>query len=166
MGKSDGSWWKGRKGQALESGPAQGSRRWAERALEKLNAKQDPESVLALYEEALKRQIRAHGDDSGPAANARSDIAKQLESMDRLDEARIYRQEAFDAYSRNRGVEDPYTLGAEEWLAVNLARCGLPAEATTHIDHVIEVRTRTLGPDNDETLQSSELGRKIREGSS
>jgi hypothetical protein len=159
-------WWNGRKWKALDTGPARSSREWAERALEKLHAKQDPESVLALYEKSLERQIRVHGVDSGPAANARGDVAKQLESMDRLDEARVFRQETFDAYTRNRGVEDPYTLGAEEWLAVNLARCGLTADAIIHIEHVIEVRTQTYGPDHQDTVEARELRRKIREGPS
>jgi len=164
MVKSSGGWWKGRKGKVLETGPAQSSRRWAERALEKINANQDPESLLVQYEKNLDRQIKIHGVDSGPAANARNRLAGQLEKMDRWDEARLFREQAFDAYRRNRGLDDRYTLEAEEWLAVTLARCGLREHATSHIEHVIEERTRTLGPDDEVTAQSVSLGRNIRDG--
>lgn len=151
MADTDQTWWKGRRGRLLQTGPMQASRRWAEKAIERLDAKEDPEHVLERRQKVLDRQIRVHGVDGGPTANARGDVAKQLEKMGRLVEARVLWEEALAAYRRHRGPDDRYTLECEAWLASNLMRSGLYGEARPLLAHVCDVRSRELGPDDEDT---------------
>jgi hypothetical protein len=151
MAGSNKSLWGGRNGRILETGPMQGSRRWAERVAERLMANEDPEHVLELKQKVLDRQIRVHGVDGGPTANARGDVAQQLVKMDRLVEARVLWEEAVAAYRRNRGPDDGYTLDYEEWLAANLMKSGLSGEARPLVVLVRDVRLRTLGPEDEKT---------------
>jgi hypothetical protein len=129
----------------------QASRRWAEKAIERLDANEDPEHVLERRQKVLDRQIRVHGVDGGPTANARGDVAKQLEEMGRLVEARVLREGAVAAYRRNRGADDLFTVDSEEWLAANLMKSGLSGEARPLVVHICEVRLRALGPADEKT---------------
>ena len=51
-------------------------RGWAERKVEHLDAERDPEEVLEERQQLLERQIKVHGVDGGPTANARGDVAR------------------------------------------------------------------------------------------
>jgi eukaryotic-like serine/threonine-protein kinase len=110
-----------------------------------------PEEALEAAEKGLALQIRLYGPDGGPTAASRGDVARQLERMGRLTEARLLREESLAAYQRRLGVEHRYTLDAELWLGMNLKAAGLPEEARSHFVHVCEVRRRILGPDDEQT---------------
>jgi hypothetical protein len=154
MADSDKTSWRGRRGRVLRTGPMQASRGWAEKALERIEAKEEPEHVLERRQKVLDRQIKVHGIDGGPTANARGDVARQLEKMGRLVEARVLWEEAVAAYRRNRGADDEYTVQYEERLATNLAKSGLSGEARLLVAHVCDVRLRTLGSENEETKRA------------
>lgn len=117
----------------------------------RLAKNQSPEWHLKMYEGALAAAIAKFGPDSGPAARGRGEVALQLESMDRFNEARLLREEIFDAHRRNLGDDDEETLVAEAWLALNMMKFGLRVEANEHFRHVYEVRLRTLGPEHELT---------------
>jgi len=101
--------------------------------------------------------IRQFGPDGGPTANARADVAKQLEKMGRFAEARLLREEVVAANRRHRGDEHQLTLEAEEWLIVNLRDSGLLKEARSLCSQNREARLRKLGPDNEATVRVSRL---------
>jgi hypothetical protein len=58
---------------------------------------EDPEKLLRQREDLLATQIRVFGPDGGPTANARADVAEQLEAMGRFPEARLLRLEVLAA---------------------------------------------------------------------
>jgi hypothetical protein len=125
--------------------------RWAERNAERLAQNESPEWRLRVVENALARAIRRFGPASGPAARGRAEVAKQLEIMGRLSEARLLRQEALAAHRLNLGADDEQTLVTEALLALNMRRSGLLEEAKAHLTHVYDVRLRTLGPEHELT---------------
>lgn len=118
---------------------------------ERVSENRGPEFRLDYMEDSLATVIRKFGPDSGPAARGRASVANQLESMGRLAEARLLREEALAAHRRNVGDDDEQTLVAEGWLAVNLVKSGLREEAKAHFSHVYEVRLRTLGLEHELT---------------
>ena len=122
--------------------------------MQRLNGTDDPEEVLQRYEKLLDRQIRVHGVDGGPTANARGMVAKQLEKMERLVEARVLWEQTVAAYRRSRGADDIYTMEYEEWLAANLMKSGLRREARPLVVHICDVRLRTLGAGNEATIRA------------
>jgi hypothetical protein len=121
---------------------------------DRLEKGEDPEARLRWTDSWIARLLRLFGPNGAPTARARADAAKQLEALDRLEEARPLRELAADAYRRNLGDEHPLTLRQEEWLAINLSKSGLLIESRTLLRHVEEVRLRTLGEANDETLRA------------
>jgi hypothetical protein len=120
----------------------------------RIEAREGPEKILELRQKQLERQIRVHGVDGGPTANARGDLARHLEKMGRFVEARVFWEQALAAYRRNRGRDDIYTLQYEEWLAANLMTSGLTDEARPLVVHIYDVRLRTLGAENEETKRA------------
>ena len=122
------------------------AKKWAFRT-----ANYTPEEALEAAESGLTLQIRLYGPDGGPTAASRGDVARQLEQLGRLTEARLLREESFAAYQRRLGDEHRYTLDSELWLGMNLKPSGLPHDARSHFAHVCEVRRRILGPDDQQT---------------
>ena len=120
----------------------------------KLLALRDPAENLKVAEDVLARQIRLFGPDGGPTANARAEVAKRLEILERFVEARVLREEVVAAFRRHRGNDDLYTLVAEEWLAFDLVQCGMRDEASDLYSHVFQVRLRDLGPDDAKTVHA------------
>lgn len=112
------------------------------------------EERLQAQEDLLARAISVTGPDSGPASNARTMIAGELEGMGRFDEARLLRREVLAAHQRNVGVEHVATLSAELWLAINLRNSGLPTQARPLAEHAFEGRRRLLGADHKTTLSA------------
>jgi hypothetical protein len=146
MARPDGRGW---------SNPPKLLKKLGERAhnlAERMNKNDPPEELLHRMEVLLARQIRLFGLDGGPTANARGAVAKQLERLGRLPEARLLREEILAAQRHHRGAEDPQTLNAELWLAINLRNQGLPEDARPFFVHVCEARRRVLGPDDEETV--------------
>jgi hypothetical protein len=127
----------------------------------KTSANLDQETMLSLTEDALATQIRMFGADSAPTANGRSAVARQLEKMGRLTEARVLREEVFAAYVRNRGPEDWDTVDAEEALAQNLIRSAMPTDARPLAEHVHNARVRDLGPDHELTRRAESWIQRI-----
>jgi hypothetical protein len=122
---------------------------------ERLEKDRDPAVVLRLAESNLDRQLRRFGTDGSPTARAREQVAQRLEEMGRFEEARPLRELVADGYRRHFGDEHPFTLTEEEWLAINLSKSGMLMEARVLLSHVHEIRLRTLGAANDETLKAS-----------
>ncbi len=141
-------------GKLLFTAPFQTIRRLAEAGTEKLMVDQAPEDILELRERGLDMAIRWNGVDSGPASKGRAYVADQLEKMDRLEEARVFREHVFSSAKRNLGEEDDYTVVAEALLARNLVVSGMPEEARPLVEHVLKVRLRTLGPDHEQTVNA------------
>jgi hypothetical protein len=127
---------------------------WARSLGERLIKNDPPEHKLELAENLLAQEIRLVGPDGGPTSRARADVAKQLERMGRLTEARLLRQEVLDANRHHLGDEHPYTLGAEMWLGANLRDSQLLEEARPLFAHVCHVRRHTLGPNDERTLEA------------
>jgi hypothetical protein len=123
---------------------------------DRLEKDQDPEARLRWTESWLARLLRLFGPNGAPTTRARADAAKYLEAMDRFEEARPLREQVADAYRRNLGDEQPDTLISEEWFAINLSRCGMLMESRALLSHVLEVRLRTLGDADDQTIRRSE----------
>jgi len=119
--------------------------------MDRYEAEQDPEKLLQMMLNLLDKEIRMFGVDGGPTANARLRIARQLESMGRRDEARVYLEQVVASYRRNRGDDDLMTAQKEEFLAVSLAEDGLTADAVGLLEHVESVYRSVLGNDNEET---------------
>ena len=130
------------------------STRLARKAVDRLDAGSDPEDILERRRRLLDRQIKVFGIDGGPTANSRADVAEQLEKMDRLPEARVLREEVVVAYRRNRGADDLFTVDSEEWLAANLMRSGMTADARPLLDHIVDIRLRTLGAQHEATRRA------------
>jgi hypothetical protein len=74
--------------------------------------------------------------------------------MRRFPEARLLRTEVLAAHRRHWGEEDPETLVAEEWLALNLANSGLTEDARPLLMRIYQVRLRTLGLEHKDTKQT------------
>lgn len=134
---------------------------WVRRVSEGLVKDEAPEWRVKQLEDVLAAQIRLFGLDGGPTANARDDLAKQLEGMGRFTEARILREEVFAANQRHRGDEDSDTLTAEERLALNLANSGLTEDAKPLLAHICEVRLRTLGPEHKDTQRVARVLKRL-----
>jgi Tetratricopeptide repeat len=135
---------------------------WLEAPLGKIRKKLEsfvyrgtPEESLEAAEDILRRQIRIFGPDGGPAAVGRANVAKKLEDLGRLDEARLLRREVVAGYKRHLGDGHIYTLSAELALGINLKTSGMSDEARDLFTHVHEERTRVLGPDDEATLTAS-----------
>ena len=58
------------------------------------------------------------------------------------------------------GEDDPKTLRAEEYLAINLYNLSEVARAKALFAHIYEVRSETLGPDSEETQWVGRIGLK------
>jgi hypothetical protein len=127
---------------------------WAGKAADRLSRKESSEQRLKGMESVLATQIRIFGPDGGPTARARAGVAEQLERMERLTEAQLLRHEVVNANRRHLGGEHPHTLIAEMWLAINLRDQGLGQDARPLFEHVYEVRRRTLGPVDLQTVQA------------
>jgi hypothetical protein len=148
MGGHDGrGWWVNPKALGTVA-------EWAGKAADRLSKRESPEQRLKRMESALAMQIRIFGPDGGPTARARAAVAEQLEGMGRLTEAQLLRQAVLNANRRHLGDEHPHTLIAEGWLAINLRDQGLGEAARPLFKHVYEVRRRTLGPGDQQTVQA------------
>ena len=88
-----------------------------------------PDELVEAMEQTVARQVRLSGEDSGPAANNRLDLAEALVAADRPVEARLLLEEVLAACRRNRGDEDEQTFTAELLLARSLASEGMLDEA-------------------------------------
>ena len=154
MVESGRHWWKRHAGVPEDPGPI---KRRALRWIERYEAKQDPEELLQAKLGLLDKQIKIHGVDGGPTANGRGDVAIQLESMGRMDEARVFWEEIVASFRRNRGDDDLMTAQREEWLAANLAKSGLSEEALILLNHVEDVYRQALGNDDKETRRARGL---------
>jgi hypothetical protein len=113
----------------------------------------DPEHALNRAEETLTSQINRTGPDSREANLARTEVAKWLEKLERWTEARVLREKVLASFVEHRGADDLHTLVSEEWLAHNLGWSGMQEEAKPLYIHVREVRRRTLGPGDEDTLR-------------
>ena len=107
-------------------------------------------------------QVRMFGVDGGPTANGRAEVARQLESMGRWVEARVFWEQVVAAYRRNRGADDLMTVQSEEFLALNLAKSGLHQDAINLMDHVVAVYRQALGPDHEETTRAIRFRERIK----
>jgi hypothetical protein len=112
----------------------------------------DPEARLGLYEKSLADLIRVYGPDGGPTAKGRAKVAKQLETMGRLAEARLLWVEVLSAFRKHLGSDHPATLDVESWLVRNLSVSGMTEPARLGAGHLYAARLRVNGPDDKETL--------------
>jgi hypothetical protein len=80
-----------------------------------------------------------------------------LEQADRFDEARLHREQVFASVLRHRKPDDLGTLHDEEYLAANLARCGMADKARPLWHHVLKARELSLGPNHEDTLRIRRL---------
>jgi hypothetical protein len=135
----------------MRSGPFQVTYRWAQNWIKRYEVDKDPDQLLEMKRGILDRQIRVHGVDGGPTANSRADVAKQLDRMDRHDEARLLWEQIVAAYHRNQGSDDLSTVHYEEWLAVNLIESGRVDEGRVLLEHVYNVRLAALGSEDEAT---------------
>ncbi len=99
--------------------------------------------------------IRIFGLHGGLTTVTRGRVARPLEVLDRCDEARLLREDMLSTFRNKRGPELPETLTIESYLAINLRHLGHTGEAATLGAHVLDSRTRALGPDHPDT-QSAE----------
>jgi len=58
-----------------------------------------------MAEEILDTHIRVFGPDGGPTSNAKAEVTKRLEALERFVEARVLREEVVAANRRHRGNE-------------------------------------------------------------
>lgn len=140
----DSGWWIGPKW-------VQGVGSRVEKAAEAL-LPENPEKRLEWYEASLRDQIRLYGPDGGPTARCRANVAKQLESMGRLAEARLLWMEVLSAFQKHLGKDHPATLDVESWLVRNLSSSGMTEAARMGARHLYAARLRVNGPDDKETL--------------
>jgi hypothetical protein len=112
----------------------------------------DGEARLELLEESLGDQIRIFGPDGGPTADARARVAKQLEAMGQMAEARLLRVEVLTTYRKHMGEDHPTTLIMEAWLVNNLYLSGMTESARMGAKRLYEARLRVSGPDDENTL--------------
>jgi hypothetical protein len=112
----------------------------------------DPEARLELYERSLADMIRLYGPDGGPTAKGRANVAKQLEAMGRLAEARLLWVEVLKAFRKHLGEDHPDTLDVESWLVQNLSSSGMTDATRLGARHLYAARLRVNGPDDKETL--------------
>ena len=111
----------------------------------------DPDARLAVYEESLADLIRLYGPDGGPTAKGRANVAKQLETMGRLAEARLLWLSP-SAFRKHLGRDDPMTLDVDTWLVRNLSMSGMTEPAKVGAEHLYAARLRVNGPDHKDTL--------------
>lgn len=121
------------------------------------------QQALPLAEHVLRTQQQVLGVDHERtqiseewAATIRDGLADQLEQEGRYEEARPYREQAFDLYERKLGEASPSTLNAEMALAINLYEDDLDQQALPLAEHVLRTLQQLLGSDHEQTQAAEE----------
>ena len=110
----------------------------------------DHDSALALYREALDVRLRGHGPEHPQVAAAMLHLADELHRGDTINYAeaeRLY-TEALAMQRRLLGEDYPDLVHGLGGLASIANKRGRYAEADAYLRESVDLRLRTLGPDN------------------
>jgi hypothetical protein len=123
----------------------------------------DPEDRLQVAEAALASVVRRRGGDSPLAAQARAEVARRLEDLGRLTEARLLRENAVATYSHVFGSDHPSTLTHKLMLVRNQHGARSFEEARLMAVDVHNVSLQVLGGDHETTKRAEDWIRRIDE---
>jgi len=115
-----------------------------------------PQEALPLYQHVLAGRADALGPEHEQTLLAMEWLGCTLRSLGNLPQSRHLLQQAVDRYEQKGAGESEECMKATSHLATTLLEMGQVPESCELRRHILDVRSRTLGPDDPTTLSSLE----------